>query len=343
MGAKIQLNPYRSLGEGEPVYIIAEGGLTNWGDLELAKKQVDMAMAAGADAVKFQAQTTEELVSRKVDPYWFKRLKYKELSYDKLRELKAYCDIRNIDFFVTAHTLVDLEFIAKELDPICYKVGSGESLNFELLEKVGALGKPVFMSLGLHLNDEEIQQSVFTLEKAGAKEIILMHCNTVYPTAPEVNYLSRITHLKELFPQHVIGYSDHTVGIHMPLAAVALGAQAIEKHISFDKSDKRSLDCPVSCDAQDLKNMVNQIHDIEAALKNPGEKRDEPIRKARMWANQSAVARSDIHAGQIITKEMLSFKRPGKGIPQAQIGLLLGKRAKRDIENDTLVLAEDLE
>lgn len=343
MGAKIQLNPYRSVGEEQPVYIIAEGGLTNWGDIEIAKRQVDMAMAAGADAVKFQAQTTEELVSRKVDPYWYKRLKYKEMSYAHLKELNSYCAIRNIDFFVTAHTELDLDFIANELDVPCHKIGSGESLNFDLLKKVGALGKPVFMSVGLHLSDDELRQSVTTLEEAGCKEIIILHCNTVYPTPPEVNFLSRITHLKELFPQHTIGYSDHTVGNHMSLAAVALGAQAIEKHISFDKSDKRSLDCPGSCDAQDLKDLVSNIRDIEAALKDPGEKRSEPIRKGRLWASQSAVARIDIKVGQVITKELLAFKRPGKGVPPAQMDILLGKRAKRDIENDTLVLAEDLE
>ena len=343
MGTKININSYRQIGDGEPVYIIAEGGDTNWGELELAKKQVDMAMAAGADATKFQSRTTEELVSQKVDPYWYKRMKYKEMSYDNLLALKEYCSTRNIDFFVTAHTELDLEFIDTQLQPPCYKIGSGESLNFDLLSQVGELGKPIFMSLGLHLTDDEIRQSVSTLEKAGATDIILMHCNTVYPTPPDVNYLSRITHLKNLFPQYIIGYSDHTIGYHMPLAAVALGAMTIEKHLSFDKNDKRSLDCPVSCDGEDLKNMVAQIREIEAALKDPGEKRNEPIRKARTWAHQSAVARRDIAAGEMIVRDMITFKRPGKGIPPTQIDLIVGKSAKHLIEKDMLVLPENLQ
>jgi len=339
---KIKLGS-KIVGEGEPVYIISEGGLTNWGDLDIAKKQVDAAMAAGADCIKFQAQTTEELVSKKVDLYWYKRLKYKELSHKDLTLLWEYTQIRNIDCFITAHTDVDLDFLDKKLDIPFLKVGSGESLNYDFLKNVGSRKKPVVMSLGLHLTDDEITKSVKILEDAGAEGVVVLHCNTVYPTPPEINDLKQITRLQKLLPNNVIGYSDHTVGNHMVHAAVALGAKVIEKHLSFDKSDKRSFDCPGSTLPEDLKNLVNEIREIEKSLLPGGKAREEKILLARKWARQSAVAAKNIKKGTIIKKELLKFKRPGIGlsIDEAQKSVV-GKKAKKDIPEDELVTEKDV-
>lgn len=341
MGTKINLNQNRLVGEGEPVYIVAEGGVTNFGDLELAKRQVDAAMAAGADAIKFQAQTTEALVSRKVDPYWYRRMKYKELSFDKLRELWDYCSIRNIQCFITAHTEIDLDFLDKELNVPFFKVGSGESINYEFLKNVGSRGKPVIISLGLHLNDEEIKKSIGILEDAGAKDIIILHCNTVLPTPPGINYLRRISHLQKMF-SYPIGYSDHTVGWHMAIAAVALGACMIEKHLSFDLNDLRSFDCAGSCTPETLKLMVSQIREVEAALKDPLEIREEKIITGRRWAGQSIVAKKDIPKGAKITSDLLAFKRPGVGLAPEQAAKIINKTAAKDIYEDELIVEEDL-
>ena len=342
MAKKVKLGT-KWVGEGEPMYIIAEGGLTNWGDIELAKKQVDAAMAAGADCIKFQAQTTEALVSKKVDPYWYSRLKYKELSWDNLRELRDYCDVRNIDFFVTAHTDVDLDFLDKELNIPFVKVGSGESINYDFLKNVGSRGKPVVISLGLHMTDEEVLKSIKTLEDAGTKDIVVLHCNTVYPTPPEINHLSYITHLKKLLPDYPIGYSDHTVGWHIPLASVALGARVLEKHLSFDKSDMRSFDCPGSCTPEDQKLMVKQIREVEAALAQPTDLRKQKIENARLWAQQSIVAGKAISAGTKITRDLLMFKRPGKGgLAPDMAEKIIGKTTNAPIEEDEQIQLEHL-
>jgi len=330
------------VGGGESVYVIAEGGLTNWGDLSLAKKQVDMAMAAECDAVKFQAQTTEEIVSKRVDPYWYKRLKYKELSHDELRELWGYCEIRNIQCFITAHTDVDLDFLDKDLNVPFFKIGSGESINYDFLKNVGSRKKPVIISLGLHLTDEEIKKSIKTLEDAGTKEIVVLHCNTVYPTPPEINNLSMIGHLKSSI-DYPVGYSDHSIGHHMIISAVALGAKVVEKHISFDKSDKRSLDCPGSCLAEDLKQMVKEIREVEVAMKDPGESRADQIKNARKWARQSIVAKTDMMKGTVIKEEMLAFKRPGTGIEPKDVKGIVGKKVVRDVRVDELLLVGDVE
>lgn len=331
----------RVVGEGRPVYIVAEGGLTNWGDLALAKRQVDAAMAAGADAIKFQAQTTEALVSKTVDPYWYKRLKYKELSYADLRELKAYCDIRNIDFFATTHTDVDLDFLDKDLDLSFFKIGSGESINERFLKNVASRGKPVVMSLGLHLDEQEIARSIKTLEDGGIRDIVILYCNTVYPTPIPFSDLRMIERLRERFP-YPIGYSDHTIGWHIPLAAVTLGACMIEKHLSFDKTDKRSFDCPGSCDPEDLKQMVNQIRDVEQALAAPPAEKQTAIQNARRWAAQSAVAADVIPANTTITTAHLAFKRPGVGVLEENVGALIGKKTLHAIEKDALVRESDV-
>ncbi len=337
---KVQLGN-RVIGEGEPVYIIFEGGLTNWGDVNLAKKQVDAAMAAGADCIKFQAQTTEALVSKKVDPYWYRRLKYKELSYDELRELRDYCAIRNIDFLVTAHTDFDLDFLDKELDIPFLKIGSGESMNFEFLKNVGARKKPVVISLGLHLDDEEVRQTIQTLEDAGTTEIVILHCNTVYPTPPAINHLRQITHLQKMF-SYPIGYSDHTVGLHIPIASVSLGVCVIEKHISFDTHDKRSFDCPGSVTPETAKDFVQHIRELELALSDPGEKRKEKIKQARQWAAQSIVAKHALTQGHKISHVDLSFKRPGVGLSSDQANMLIGKKLIRAIEADELIEEKDV-
>ncbi|MEY4747492.1 MAG: hypothetical protein RLZZ416_541 [Candidatus Parcubacteria bacterium] len=330
----------RMVGEGEPVYIIAEGGLTNWGQLELAKKQVDAAVAAKCDAVKFQAQTTEALVSKRASPYWYERLKYKELSHDELTELYEYAHKKSITCFITAHTEVDLEFLDKKLDVPFFKIGSGESLNLEFLENIAARGKPVIMSLGLHKSKDEIRASVKALEKGGCRDIVLLHCNTVYPTPPEKNDLPMIARLKGMF-DYPVGYSDHTIGWHIPLAAVALGAKVIEKHLSFDLADERSFDSAVSCTPETLITMVKEIRDVEASIEDSFDERADGLDKAREWARQSIVAARDIPKGMEIAREMITLKRPGTGLGPDRVKDVVGAKATRDIGEDEQVLQGD--
>lgn len=329
----------RNVGDPHPLYVIAEGGLTNWGSLDLAKQQVDVAMAAGADAIKFQAQSTEELVSKKISPYWYKRLKYKELGYDELRELNDYCAVRNIDFSVTAHTLKDLEFVTQELDMAFLKIGSGESINHTFLKEATHCGKPLLVSVGLHFNEEEIRNTVELLEGSNCDEFALLFCNTVYPTPVEAVCLPMISRLKSTFPQPV-GYSDHTIGTHIPLAAVALGATIVEKHISFNRRDRRSFDCAVSCEADELYDFVSQLRDVEAALTMNLEKRKEMLTDARGWARQSIMAAKDLAAGTVLTADDLVLKRPGDGLGPEKIDDLLNKTLQSPVKKDEYILLE---
>jgi len=338
---KIKLGS-KYVGDDEPVYIIAEGGLTNWGEYNLAKKQVDSTSIAKADCIKFQAQTTEELVSAKVSKYWYDRLKYKELSHKELTKLYEYATSKKgIDCGITAHTDVDLEFLDKTLNLPFHKVGSGESLNEDFLKNVGSRKKPVVVSLGLHLTDAEIKRTVKILKDSGSKDIVALHCNTVYPTPPRMNDLMQIVRLKKLLPDCVIGYSDHTVGNHITYAAVALGAKVIEKHLSFDKTDERSLDCPCSCLPEELVELVHDIKEIEETLKDGRRIRKGEILKARKWARQSIVAHGLIKKGEKVKKSQLTLKRPGVGLFVEDISSIIGKVAKKDIEDDELILKKD--
>lgn len=324
--------------------------MTNYGDLELAKKQVDAATEAGADAVKFQAWKTKNLVSKKVAARlekelgynWFERLKYKELSFDALRELQNYAQEKGIAFFATPHDNDSLTFLTQDLNVPYIKVGSGEAHNYEFLKKVGSFKKPVFISFGMH-SDEEVKKAVEVLKNSGAGDITIFHCTTKYPTPFHDVDLPRISHLKNI-TRLPVGLSDHSVGWHSVLAGVALGAEAVEKHLTFDKSDPRSLDNPGALLPEEFKTMVVQIRDIEKSLTGiSAEEKLKNLSESRKWAGQAIVASRDIRAGATIYEEMLAFKRPGKGgLAPDMTESIIGKTARVSIEEDEQIQLDHL-
>ena len=332
----------RPVGEGEPVFIICEGGVTNYGELELAKRQVDAAYNARADIIKFQAAKTENLISKKVAKRlekemgydWFARVKYKELTFDELRELARYVATGNWPFFATAHEEEALDFIDKKLNQPFFKIGSGESHNYEFLKNVGSRGKPIIISFGLQ-SDKEIIKAIKTLESVGAKDIIVLHTTTLYPTPYDIAALPRMLHLKEL-TGYPVGISDHTVGWHVVLGAVALGAAVVEKHLTFGKSDTRSLDNAGALLPDEFSEMVKQIRDLEKSLKDiPEKERQKLLKVGRDWAGQSLIAKKDLPTGTVLKRNMIAFKRPARGgLGPEHLERVLGKRVKKKIEND---------
>ena len=337
------------MGEGEPVFIICEGGVTNYGELDLAKRQVDAAYEARADLIKFQVTVTENLISKKVAKRlqnemgydWFSRVKYKEFkSWDDVRELARYTQTGGYPFFATAHDDEALDFLDKELKQPFFKIGSGESHNYEFLKNIGSRGKPIIISFGLQ-SDEEIIKALDTLEKAGAKDIVVLHCTTLYPTPYDMLALPRMQHLKKLTGRPV-GISDHSVGWHVVLAAVGLGASVVEKHITFGKNDPRSLDNAGALLPEEWVQMVSQIRDIEKALKDvPPAERSKALEKGRDWAGQSLVTLRPIAAGTLLARDMITFKRPARGgLPPSALESVLGKKVIKAIEEDEQILRE---
>lgn len=339
----------KEVGAGKPVFVICEGGVTNYGEIDLAKKQIDAAAAAAADAVKFQACKTEGIVSRvmakRLEPElgynWFERMKYKEFSLDALRELQSYGRTKNIAWFATPHDDWGLDILDKELHAPVFKIGSGESHNSRFLRNVARRGKPVIISFGLQ-SDAEAVRAVRTLQDAGAAGVVALHCLSAYPSPYHMIGLPRMVRLRDLLGVPV-GISDHSVGRHVIFAAVAQGAVMVEKHITFDKNDPRSLDNAGALLPEEFAAMVREIRDLEAAMRDaPEQERLAFLSKSRDWAGQSIVAARDIVAGATIEESMLAFKRPGRGgMEPDEADQIIGKKTTKAIPADEQIHAED--
>jgi N-acetylneuraminate synthase len=329
------------------VIIIAEAGVNHNGDYELAKKMVVAAKEAGADYVKFQT-AIPELVMSKFAPKAEYQLNTTDeaesqlemaraihLTVDKYKPLKAYCEEVGIKFLSTPFDMVSIDVLA-ELDMDYFKIPSGEITNYPYLKKIGQFGKPVIMSCGMSELDE-IAAAINVLVEAGVKrdEIIILHCNTEYPTPyNDVNLRAMQTIGKELGVK--VGYSDHTNGIEVPVAAVALGAEVIEKHFTLDNT-MEGPDHKASLEPDELKAMVDSIRHIEAALGSADKHVTESERKNMIVARKSILAAHEIKAGETFTEENLIVKRPGNGISPMRWNEVIGQTANRDFSEDELI------
>lgn len=327
------------------VYIIAEAGVNHNGDLNLAKEMVDCAKEAGADCIKFQTFKSENLVSKFAEKANYQKrqtqsnesqlemLKKLELSYNDFLELNDFCKSKNIDFLSTAFDLDSIEFLSK-LDMKKWKIPSGEVTNLPYLIRVAKQKKPIILSTGM-CTMKEIKDALDVLYRNGAKDITILHCTTEYP-APfkEVN-LSAMKTLEKQFKLPV-GYSDHTVGIEIPIAAVALGAIVIEKHFTLNRN-MEGPDHKASLEPDELRDMVKAIRNVEVAMGN-GQKIPTPSEEEnKIIARKSIVAKCYIRKGETFTEQNITIKRPGNGISPMKWFEVLGKQAKRDFQEDELI------
>jgi len=327
------------------IFIIAEAGVNHNGNIKLAKKLVDAAQSAGADAVKFQTFKAANLVSKVAQKADYQKestetsesqldmLKKLELSFAEFKELDKYCKEKGILFLSTPFDLESIDFLASMEVPI-YKVPSGEITNLPYLIKIAKTGKPVIISTGMS-NLEEVGLTLEVLRDHGAGTITLLHCNTQYPTPFEDANLKAMLTLQERFG-YAIGYSDHTLGIEASLAAVALGAKVIEKHFTLDKS-MDGPDHKASLDPQELKAMVTAIRNVEVALGDGIKQVSKSEKPNKEVARKSIVAKRDILKGETLTEDNLTVKRPGHGISPLKWFEVLGSKATRDFFADELI------
>lgn len=320
------------------VFIIAEAGVNHNGDIELAKKLIDVASDAGADAVKFQAFKADDLVqqSAPLAPYQqrsqkgsqYDMLKKLELNETHHRMLRDYALEKGILFLSSPFDLDSIDLLAAMDLPII-KIPSGEITNLPYLRKIGRLGKKVILSTGMSYLFE-VAGAIEALEQAGTTDITLLHCNTEYPTPmDDVNLLAMRT-LRDMFDRPV-GYSDHTMGIEISLGAVAMGAKVIEKHITLDRN-MEGPDHAASSDPEEFKAMVRAIRNLEKGL-GTGLKRPSASEQANKdVARKSIFAAVDISIGQLIKESDLTIKRPGTGLSPMLYDEVVGKRAKRDFK-----------
>lgn len=327
------------------VFIIAEAGVNHNGEVNLAKELIHAAAKAGADAVKFQTFRAEALASGSAScaPYQ-KRGNYDdqramltrlELPLKAFEELLDECRRYKVQFLSSPFDVESAQFL-HHIGMEIYKIASGELTNFPLLREIAQYGKPVILSTGM-ANLGEIEWAVETLVRfgVGRDKITLLHCNTAYPTPMEEVNLRAMCTLQAAF-QCPVGYSDHTLGIEVPVAAVALGAQVIEKHFTLDRS-LPGPDHAASLEPKELSDMVRAIRNIEAALgcglKKVTRSEQENISAAR----KSIVARCNIKKGETFTEENITTKRPGTGIPPTRWEEVVGRKAARDFGPDELI------
>ncbi|MDR1253673.1 MAG: N-acetylneuraminate synthase [Oscillospiraceae bacterium] len=327
------------------IFIIAEAGVNHNGNLYLAKKLIDIAKIAGADAVKFQTFKTENEVSKtaqkadyqkqttKSEESQFDMIKKLEFSYSQFLELANYCKKKDIIFLSTAFDLESVNFLSK-IDLPLWKIPSGEITNLPYLIEVAKQNKPIALSTGM-CEISDIEEAFKVIRKYNKCQITLLHCNTEYPTPMEDVNLRAMVALGENF-SCPIGYSDHTLGISVPIAAVALGASMIEKHFTCNKT-MEGPDHIASLEPGDLEEMVHSIRDIEKALGSKHKKISKSEQKNIAVARKSIVATKAIEKGEIFNESNIGAKRPGTGLSPMRWFEILGKVAKRNFDEDELI------
>ena len=328
--------------------IIAEAGVNHNGSIEMAKKLVDAAAEAGADYVKFQTFKSANLVLKNARAANYQRknmqenalsqyqmLKTLELTYEDHVKLIEYASSQGIKFLSTAFDLESVQLLA-EFHLGLWKIPSGEITNYPYLRLIARQHEPVILSTGMSTM-EEIEEAVQVLLDNGLSldHLTILHCNTEYPTPMcDVN-LRAMNTIASVFHTQV-GYSDHTLGIEIPIAAVALGASVIEKHFTLDRS-LQGPDHKASLEPKELKRMVTAIRNVEAALGNPEKMVTESEEKNKLLVRKSIVALKDIREGDFFSEENLTAKRPGNGISAMKWQEIIGKKAPRNFKADEVI------
>ncbi len=326
-------------------FIIAEAGVNHNGSFELAKQLVDKAVWAGADCIKFQTFNSKNLVSKNAQKAEYQKkttdssetqldmLKKLELSKEEFVEIRDYCNQKGIMFLSTPFDLESIDFLSS-IGVKTWKVPSGEITNYPFLRAIGKRKESVIMSTGMCTLDE-VRDAIKVLKDFGTTDITLLHCTTEYPAPYDSVNLKAMLTLKNEFGFNV-GYSDHTNGIAVPVAAVAMGASVIEKHFTLDKN-MEGPDHKASLEPDELKLVVQSIRNVELALGDGTKRPSDAEKKNIAIARKSIVAAWDIKKGEKFTEENLTAKRPGNGISPMNLAEVLGKIAKRDFSEDELI------
>jgi len=331
-------------------FVIAEVGVNHNGSIETAKKLVDIALKAGCDAIKFQTFKAEKIVTRQAKKAeyqirntsdlesQYEMLKVLELSQECHLELIKYCKCNEITFLSTPFDEESSDFL-ESIGLKMFKIPSGEITNKPLIQHIAKKQKPIILSTGMSTLGE-VEEALEWIYEEGNTQITLLHCTSNYPTIPEdVNLRAMIT-LKQAFNIKV-GYSDHTLGIEIPLAAVALGATIIEKHITLSK-EMEGPDHKASLEPYELIEMVSKIRNLEKALGDGLKRPTIKEYETRTLARKSIVAVRDISTSEVINIDMLTCKRPGSGLAPKYIDMIVGKIAKRSISADEQIDLTDV-
>ena len=328
----------RSIGPNEPPLIIAEIGINHGGSLDVAKSMVDLIVHSGCECIKHQTHIIEDEMTEEAKAIFppnanksiWDVMKECSLKLDEEQELKEYAENLGLIWISTPFSRMAADFL-DEIDVPAFKIGSGEADNLPLINHIAQKGKPIIMSTGMQ-SIKSLKNSVNILEKSGV-EYALLECTNLYPSPPEIVSLQGIQELKEAFPKALVGFSDHSIGPHIALASVALGACIIERHFT-DTRYRSGPDITCSMDPAELRLLVDRSIEIHKALMNP-KQRTEPEEGVYKFARASVVADRDMAAGHIITEKDIWVRRPGSGeIPGYKYNDVIGKKLRLDVKKN---------
>ena len=339
---KVQIGD-KLVGDGEQTFIIAEIGANHDGNLEQAKQLIDVAKEAGVDAVKFQSFTVENWISKEMtsfptlepDKDILDTLKKCELPYPMYKKIKSYTEKKGLICFSTPSHKTDIDKLS-EIGVPAFKFGSVQITDLPTIKYAASNGKPIILATGASTLTE-VSEAVDIIRSTGNENIILLHCTSLYPTIMNQVNLNVIKTLESAFPDTIIGYSDHTLDpVIIPVAAVAMGACVIEKHITLDRNMKGP-DHKFALEPEEFKTMVKAVRDVEKAFGSPIKRQLEVEKEIAMLGRRSLVARKDIGKGTKIKEEHITIKRPGYGIPPKFLELVIGRIAKKNIIEDDVI------
>lgn len=348
---RIKISEGKYIGENEPCFIIAEAGINHNGDINIAKKMIDKAKECGVDAIKFQTFKAEEFISdinqtytyesqgKEITESMFEMFKRYEFTKEHWIEIADYCSQQNIIFFSTPQNPSDLDFLMSIVDLPVIKVGADDLTNLELMSYYASKGKPMIISAGMAYISE-IEDAVEAIRKEGNIELMILHCVSSYPAQAEEVNLKKMNTISQAF-EVITGFSDHTIGTTASVGAVTLGAKIIEKHFTLDKN-MEGPDHWFSSDVDELKKLVYDIKYIEKALGSSQVKPTKKEMQMRKVARRSIVAAKDISIGDVLTRELIAFKKPGTGIQPKLAKIIIGHKVRKTIKLNELITFEDI-
>jgi len=342
-----------SIGSGEPI-IIAEAGVNHLGRMDYAERLATEAAKAGAHIIKFQTYKAEKLSTKDAPRFWdwegeedasgSQFDSYSELDsfeYDQYVELKGICVANNIEFMSTPFDYDAVDMLEK-VGVSAYKMASCDITNLPFLKYVASTKKPILLSTGA-ATIKEIDQAIKTIEAASDAPIVIMHCTLCYPTKDQDANLLALKDIAKNFPDYILGLSDHTLGTPIPIASVLLGVEVIEKHYTFDKTLPLSADHWLSVDPLELKEIVENTKRVAKAMGSEKKKLFDCEIPAHKYARRSLVTKVALEAGDEISEETITFKRPGTGISPAEFDSIKGRSINKKIDADVVIQWNDLE
>lgn len=341
--ASLELNDSVVISDYGRPYIVAELNTSHFGNIETARLMIDRVKEAGCDCVKFQSWSSDTLYSRNYyddNPIAKRFIKKFSFSEDELKEVLEYCRACDIAFASTPYSREEVDFLLDECKVPFIKVASMDLTNLQYLKYIAESGSPIVLSTGMGDMDE-IHDAINVIAKAGNSRLCILHCVSIYPTSIPKIRLNNIVGLRSEFPDYPVGFSDHSLGIEMPIAAAALGACLFEKHFTLDK-EKIGMDNQMAIGFEEMTSLVSCVHNVHEAL--GGSERvvypEELEQRDKM--RRSVVFKRNLDKGSVLTAEDLDVKRPGTGFPPSRISDLIGASLSCDVEANSLVLESDV-